>query len=140
MTAKLTIGKLARAAGVGVDTVRYYERIGLMPSPARSTGGYRLYGKKDLDHLRFIRNAQKLGFTLAEIKRLLTWMAENSDRSRVRELADRRLEEIDQQLADLQTHRDTLTRLFEACSGSGPLSGCPIIEAVIHPPSREQTS
>jgi MerR family transcriptional regulator, copper efflux regulator len=140
MTAKLTIGKLAAAADVGIDTVRYYERIGLMPSPARSLGGYRLYGQDDLKRLRFIRGAQQLGFSLAEIDRLLTWMAEDNDRSHVRRLAGQRLAEIDRQLADLQFHRDTLTHLIDACSGHGSLAGCPIIEAVLHSHPREHES
>jgi MerR family transcriptional regulator, copper efflux regulator len=140
MTTKLTIGKLATAADVGVDTVRYYERIGLMPSPARSMGGYRLYGRDDLERLRFIRSAQQLGFSLSEIERLLTWIAEDGDRACVRQLASQRLTEIDRQLADLKAHRDTLTNLIDACPGHGPLADCPIIEAVVHPHPREQKS
>ncbi len=135
MSSKMTIGQLASAAGVGVDTVRYYERIGLIPMPARSLGGYRLYAQADLERVEFIRSAQRLGFSLREIKRLLSLLAQDEDRMKVRQLATIRLDEIDRQLAELESHRDTLTGLIDACSGHGPLTECPIIEALLDPTS-----
>ena len=133
MTTHLTIGKLARAVDVPIDTVRYYERQGLMPAPVRGANGYRHYDAADLERLRFIRQAQKLGFTLAEIGRLLELVATDGARADVRALAGERLADIDQRLAELQRHRVVLSKLIETCSGRGTVSGCPIIEAVINP-------
>ena len=133
MTTHLTIGKLARAADVAIDTVRYYERLGLMPAPVRGANGYRQYAACDLERLRFIRQAQKLGFTLAEIGRLLELVATDGPRSEVRVLAGERLADIERRLAELQSDRAVLSQLIKACSGQGTVSGCPIVEAVINP-------
>ena len=125
---EMTIAKLARAGGVGVETVRYYQRRGLMPVP-RATGdsAYRHYGPDHLQRLRFIRRAQAAGFTLEEIGELLA-LDRASDRPRVRELAGKRLAALDAQLKDIEAARGALKRLLGACRGSdqGP---CPIIEA-----------
>lgn len=125
---EMTIAKLARAAGVGVETVRYYQRRGLMPVPR--AGGESAYRSYDADHvarLRFIRRAQAAGFTLEEIRELLA-LDRTSDRPRVRAMAAERLGALEQKIAELQEARAALTRLAKACGGSdnGP---CPIIEA-----------
>jgi len=127
----LTIGKLASAADVGVDTVRFYERAGLLKKPARTASGYRLYNAADAARLRFIRRAKALGFSLDEIVELLKLNDGGGRRSAVRALAQRRLAEIEQKLVDFSRMRDTLRRLVHKCHGDGSLEGCPIIDTVI---------
>lgn len=130
--ANLTIAKLAHAGGVGVETVRYYQRRGLIAEPERRSvgglgGGVRRYGEEDVRRLRFIRSAQTAGFTLEEIGELLQLDAVN-DRSRARTLARSRVAALDQRIADLTSARDALARLAQECgsSASGP---CPILAA-----------
>ena len=127
----MTIGQLARHAGVRVDTVRHYERIGLMPQPVRTAAGYRQYGPADLQRLRFIRQAKRLGFTLPDIARLLALVQSSADRREVREMAADRLAGIEQALAETTRLRDTLATLVDACRGSGPTADCPIVAAVL---------
>jgi MerR family mercuric resistance operon transcriptional regulator len=122
-----TIGGLAKAAGVGVETVRYYQRRGLLPEPTRSPGEVRRYGDEDLKRLRFIRSAQAAGFTLNEIKELLDLDA-TDDRPRARELAQARVAALDEKIADLREACDALAGLASACAKKrgGP---CPILGA-----------
>jgi MerR family copper efflux transcriptional regulator len=127
----LTIGKLAHAAGVGIDTVRFYERAGLLDKPRRTASGYRLYDGADVARLRFIRRAKALGFSLEEIAELLRLNDGGGRRGAVRALAGQRLAEIEQKLTELSRMRDTLRQLVSRCHGDGPLGGCPIIEAVV---------
>jgi Hg(II)-responsive transcriptional regulator len=127
----LTIGKLASAADVGVDTVRFYERAGLLKKPARSASGYRLYDAADAVRLRFIRRSKALGFSLDEIVELLRLNDGGGRRSAVRALAQRRLTEIEQKLVEISRMRDTLRRLVHRCHGDGSLESCPIIETVV---------
>jgi Hg(II)-responsive transcriptional regulator len=127
----LTIGKLAAAAGVGVDTVRFYERAGLLRKPVRTPAGYRMYAPGDAARLRFVRRAKALGFSLEEVGQLLRLNDGSGRRSSVRALAQRRLAEIEQRLAELTRMRKTLRHLLKDCHGDGPLDGCPIIEAVL---------
>jgi MerR family mercuric resistance operon transcriptional regulator len=121
-----TIGRLAKAAGVGVETVRYYQRIGVLPEPARPPGEVRRYGEEDLRRLRFIRSAQAAGFTLGEIKELLDLDA-SDDRARAHELARARVAALDEKIAELREARDALANLATACAGKrrGP---CPILK------------
>ena len=119
-----TIGGLAAAAGVGVETVRFYQRRGLLQKPSRNTG-VRRYDADDLRRLRFIKKAQVAGFTLEEIKELLA-LESTQDRSRARELALRRLVELDAKVAQLQVARNALQRLAEEC-GKGSSGPCPIL-------------
>lgn len=120
----LTIGKLAAAGGVSVETIRFYQRKGLLEQPPREIG-IRRYGSNDIRRLRFIRQAQAAGFTLEEIKELLELDA-SDDRSRARELAKVRIEALDAKIADLEQARNALERLARECShgSSGP---CPIL-------------
>jgi MerR family copper efflux transcriptional regulator len=127
----LTIGKLAREAGVGIDTVRFYERAGLLPKAQRTASGYRLYEPGDADRLRFIRRAKALGFSLDEITELLQLNSGKGTRASVRKLAQRRLDDLNQKLAEMTAIRDALAHLIKRCSGDGPVSGCPIIEGVL---------
>jgi MerR family mercuric resistance operon transcriptional regulator len=125
--ARDTIGGLAKAAGVGVETVRYYQRRGLLPEPARPPGEVRRYGADDVKRLKFIRSAQAAGFTLNEIGELIA-LDQSDDRARVRELADARVAAIDDKIEELREARDALAGLANDCASSrkGP---CPILKA-----------
>ena len=127
----LTIGKLAQAAEVGIDTVRFYERAGLLKKPPRTAAGYRLYAESDALRLRFIRRAKTLGFSLEQIAELLRLNDGGGRRGAVRALAEQRLAEIEHKLVELSRMRDTLRELVRQCHGDGSLAGCPIIEAVL---------
>ena len=127
----LTIGKLAAAAGVGVDTVRFYERAGLLKKPARTPSGYRMYAASDSARLRFVRRAKGLSFSLEEVGELLRLNDGRGTRASVRALTERRLAQIEQRVAELNRMRKTLRGLLHDCHGDGPLAGCPIIEAVL---------
>ena len=120
----LTIGELAAAGGVGVETIRFYQRKALLQTPERE-GGIRHYGREDVRRLRFIRQAQAAGFTLEEIRELLDLDA-GEDRSRARELAKARVEALDAKIADLRRARDALRRLASEC-GEGSTGPCPIL-------------
>ena len=120
----LTVGRLATAGGVGVETVRFYQRRGLLKTPTRDEG-IRRYGSEDVRRLRFIKQAQGAGFTLEQIKELLDLDASN-DRSRVRALANGRLVALDARIAELKQARDALKRLAHEC-GSGSPGPCPIL-------------
>lgn len=122
--ADMTIGSLAAAAGVGVETIRFYQRRGLLAEPPRA-GSIRRYGSGDLNRLRFIRRAQAAGFTLAEIAELIALDA-SDDRARARELASARIAALDAQIADLHQARAALSRLAKDC-GAGRDGPCPII-------------
>lgn len=127
----LTIGQLANEGGVGVETVRYYQRRGLLDTPARAgeglNGGIRRYDAGALRRLKFIRSAQAAGFTLEEIGELLALDA-SEDRARARALAQARIAALDAKIAELQTARAGLTRLAKEC-GSGEAGPCPILAA-----------
>jgi MerR family mercuric resistance operon transcriptional regulator len=120
----LTIGRLAAAGGVGVETIRFYQRNGLLQTPTRETG-IRRYDREDVRRLRFIRQAQAAGFTLAEIKELLALDA-GENRSRARELARRRIKVLDDKIAEMQRARDSLRRLASECA-EGSAGPCPIL-------------
>lgn len=120
----LTVGQLAAAGNVGVETIRFYQRKGLLQTPTRESG-IRRYGSEDLRRLRFIRQAQAAGFTLEEIKELLDLDA-GEDRRRARELAKSRVEALNSKITELERARDALQRLATECAagGKGP---CPIL-------------
>ncbi len=127
-----TISGLARSAGVGVETVRYYQRRGLLDTPARTggegpSGGIRRYGDEDARRLRFIRSAQAAGFTLEEIRELLELDA-GHDRERARALAKERIAALDTKIGELEAARQSLRKLAREC-GSGSSGPCPILAA-----------
>ena len=129
-----TVGQVARRAGVGIETVRFYERHGLLDEPERRESGYRQYGDPDVAVLRFIRRAKRLGFTLKEIKALLALRLDGSaTRSDVRAQAAAKVADIGAKIRDLQRMRDALSVLTAACHGDGPATGCPILEALDQP-------
>lgn len=137
---RLTIGRLARAAEVGIDTVRFYERAGLMPPAPRTASNYRLYGPADVERLRFIRRAKELGFSLEEIAELLRLSEGKGSRAGVKALAEKRLLDLDRKIRELTVLRNTLARYAKECSGSGPVEGCPIIGAVLAAADRKDHS
>ena len=130
--ASITIAGLAREGGVGVETVRYYQRRGLLDTPDRPNGagiagGVRRYGAQDVRRLRFIRSAQAAGFTLEQIGELLALDA-TDDRARARELATERIAALDEKIVDLKRVRASLLRLAQEC-GAGSTGPCPILTA-----------
>lgn len=125
-----SIGSLAKAAGVGVDAIRFYERVGLMPAPARSASGYRLYGAGARQRLEFIRRAQALGFSLEEIASLLKLSQPGGSVARARSLAARKLEVVEGKIAELERLRQALRSLVDQCSGAGDPAHCPILGAL----------
>ena len=125
-TTSLTIGMLAAAGGVGVETIRFYQRRGLLGMPTRSEG-FRRYGSDEVRRLRFIRQAQAAGFTLEQIKELLELDASH-DRARAHELAHKRVVALDAKIAELKQARDALKRLAREC-GSGAPGPCPILKS-----------
>jgi MerR family copper efflux transcriptional regulator len=125
----MTIGRLAKQAGVNIDTIRYYERNGLIPEPMRRLSGYREYDSTDTARLRFILRAKDLGFTLAEIGELLSLSADR-DVKGVKRRAEGRLAQVERKIKELQRVRRGLKTLIEACPGHGDLERCPIIAAL----------
>ncbi|MFI5010759.1 MAG: helix-turn-helix domain-containing protein [Hyphomicrobiales bacterium] len=126
----LAIGELGRATGTKAETIRYYERIGLMAAPARTRGNYRAYGPVHLGRLSFIRRARDLGFSLAQIRGLLS-LADQPDRSceAVDAIARQNLAEVERKLADLAALRRELDSIISQC-GHGTIAQCRIIEAL----------
>lgn len=128
----MKIGELASLAGVTVQTVRYYERRGLLGEPERRASGYREYGDAAVDRLRFIRRAQELGFTLAEIGELLVLRLDpGTTASAVKARASEKIDEIDRKIRDLTRIREALEHLAGRCRGGrGPTGDCPLLEAL----------
>ncbi len=125
----LTIGQLARRAGVGVETIRFYEREGLIAEPARRASGYRQYSTDAVRRVQFIRRAKDLGFTLKEIQELLELRVDpNSGCGDVREQARAKIRDIEQRIASLEEMKTALEGLANKCRGRGPTSECPILE------------
>lgn len=122
----LTIGKFAEAGGVGVETVRFYQRKGLLEVP-NDAGGIRKYGEEDLRRLNFIRKAQIAGFTLKEIEQLIL-LDSSHDRKQAREIASIRLHALDEKISELQQSRDFLKILVSKCAG-GDKGPCPILKS-----------
>jgi DNA-binding transcriptional MerR regulator len=125
----LGIGQLAKRGGVGIDTVRYYERNGLLTPRTRLASGYRRYGELELSRLRFIRRAQALGFTLKEVKELLG-LSGQRDVGRVKRSAQAKLADVERRIAALERVREGLANLIEACPGHGRAADCPILRAL----------
>lgn len=127
----LSIGQLAKRAGVGVETVRYYEREGLLAEPQRRQSGYRQYQSDTVDRLLFIRRAKELGFTLKEIKELLSLRVdEDKTCADVRQQAEAKIADIEDRIRSLQRMKRALVKVTSQCSGSGPTSECPILESI----------
>ena len=125
-----TIGYLARATGTKVETVRYYERIGLLPAPSRTPGNYRSYGRAHLERLGFIRRSRDLGFSLEAVRELLK-LSDGRDRpcGDVDQIARTHLADVDRKIADLVVMRDELNAIIDSC-GHGTVADCRIIGAL----------
>ena len=130
MSEQLTIGRLAKAAGVNIETIRYYERVGLLPAPARSPGGYRQYSTDHLKRLNFIRRARALGFSIGEVRTLLR-LADERKRpcAEVRVVADAHLKDVRAKITDLRRMERVLKATIARCA-SGERTHCPVIEAL----------
>ena len=127
----LTRGEVATEAGVNIETLRYYERRGLVPKPPRSVSNYRLYSEDTVRRVCFVKRAQELGFSLKEIKELLSLRATPKARcSDVRRQAEDKIQNIDGKIRTLRNMRKALSRLVDQCSGSGPVTACPILDAL----------
>jgi Zn(II)-responsive transcriptional regulator len=123
------IGQLAKRAGVAIDTVRYYERNNLLSPAGRLASGYRRYGEAELKRLRFIRRAKALGFTLADIRGLLSLSDERSV-AKVKKAAEAKLADVDRRIDELERIREGLRNLVKACPGHGRAESCPILNAL----------
>lgn len=129
----LTISQVATAADVNVQTIRYYERRGLFPTPRRRPAGYRQYADDAVARLRFIKHAQDLGFSLQEIQELLGLRVRHGAACDVVERKTRRkIEVVQQRIRDLQRMKRTLDRLAAACAARRPTDDCPILEVLEH--------
>lgn len=127
----LTIGRLAKQAGVNLETVRFYERRGLLPRPPRSTSGYRLFPPDAARRLRFIRRAQELGFSLTEIGELLSLrVSRRTTSADIRTRAEAKIVDIEAKLKSLESMKKTLRKLSRVCDGCSPVAECPILESL----------
>ena len=127
----LKTGQLAKQAGVNLQTVHYYERRGLLPEPPRRESGYRQYGKDDVARIEFIKRAQELGFTLNEILELLNLRVDpDTPCAVVKRRTDLKIIDVEEKLRSLKKIKKALNQLAASCSGRGPVSDCPILEAL----------
>jgi len=134
----LTIGKVAQRAGVGVETIRFYERQGLISEPPRKDSGYRLYSPDAVARIRFIRKAKELGFSLKEIKELLSLRIDPlTDCADIQERAEAKVRDIEGKIQTLQRMKKALANLVAACPGRGPVSKCPILDTLEDPAAHE---
>lgn len=125
----LTVSQLAREGGVNLQTVRYYERQGLIAPTARTEAGYRMFQPAAARQIRFIKRAQELGFSLSEIKELLSLRIDrHTTQADIRERAQAKLEDVAQKIRHLEAIHASLLRLIKSCRGCGPVSNCPILE------------
>jgi MerR family mercuric resistance operon transcriptional regulator len=126
----LTIGQVAKMGGVNIETIRYYERQGLLPLPPRRESGYRQYPEDTINRVRFIKRAQELGFSLKEVAELLSLrVGLNTTCGDVRKIADGKIAEIEGKIRTLERMRDALTHLVETCEESRQAEECPILWA-----------
>ena len=127
----MTSGRAAGRAGVNVETLRYYERRGLIPRPQRTVSNYRIYSEATVRRIRFIKHAQDIGFTLAEIKELLSLRATRGARcADVRKRAEAKIRDIERRMRDLEAMKTALADLVAGCSGRGALKECSILDAL----------
>lgn len=127
----LSIGQVAKRAGVGVETVRFYEREGLLEEPPRRASGYRQYSEEVVSRLRFIKRAQQLGFSLKEISELLLLRVDDQTScTEVKQRTEAKIAEVERKLVELQRMRQALLQLHSLCTGSGPIGRCPMLDAL----------
>lgn len=136
----LKIGEVAKSTGISVEAIRYYERLGLIREAPRTASGYRQFEPQVVRRLRFVQRAQALGFSLEEIRELLELrVSPEATSAEVRELAEAKLAQIEQKLADLVRIRDALVAVSCSCSGDGPVSECPILGAMTISDGEDET-
>ena len=124
-----TTAQLANEGGVNVETIRYYERHGLLPKPPRTPSGYRVFSEDAVTRLRFIKRSQELGFSLKEVKELLTLrVRQGSGCADVRRRAEAKIADVDEKVRHLLEIKKALVRLTDTCSGRGPISTCTILQ------------
>ena len=129
--AYLTRGQLAKKTGVNPETIRYYEKVGLLPEAIRTKSGYRLFSEEDVKRIKFIKKAKELGFTLKEIKELLQLRFETRGECKeVKKLAEEKLIDIQKRIEDLEKIKSTLKDLIEKCPEKGSILECPIISSI----------
>ena len=127
----LTIGQVASRAGVGIETVRFYEREGLLQEPPRRPSGYRQYSEQVIQRIHFIKRAQKLGFSLKEISELLMLRVDGQTScEEVKQHAELKIAEVERKLLELQRMRQALLQVAALCTGQGPASACPMLDAL----------
>ena len=127
----LSPGKLAKAADVNIETLRYYEKRGLLPEPPRKPSGYRIYPESTIERLKFIKGAQSLGFTLDEIRELLNMRLDtDTNRAQVRQRAAAKVEDIREKIRSLTAIEQALNHMINQCHGDGSTAECPILEAI----------
>ena len=127
----LTIGKVARRAGIGIETIRFYEREGLIEEPARKESGYRQFDEEVIRRLQFIRHAKELGFTLSEIKELLSLKLDpTTSCADIKGRTEAKIADVQSKIISLQRMREALQNLANACQGTGRTSECPILDAL----------
>jgi Hg(II)-responsive transcriptional regulator len=127
----LTTGQVAKSAHVNIETIRYYERRGLIPEPPRRESGYRQYPPDTINRIRFVKRAQELGFSLKEIQELLSLRLDPlTPAIEVRNKAEEKVHDIEQRIADLQRMKHALSHLIVQCNGHGTVDDCPIIQAL----------
>ena len=127
----MTIGQVARLAGVGVETIRFYEREGLLTKPKRRPSGYRVFTSDVVGRIQFIKKAKQIGFSLKEIRGLLSLKVDSrATKADVKKHVDAKIDEIDERLRDLKRMRGALVQLSDACTGKGPIGDCPILFAL----------
>lgn len=131
MMNRLKIGDVSRQAQVNIETLRYYERRGLLEKPPRSNSNYRLYPEEAVSRVRFIKRAQELGFTLKEIADLLSLRATlGAGCIAVRRRAEEKVTDVNEKIRTLEAMRTALSKLIAQCSGEGPITDCPILETL----------
>lgn len=127
----LKIGEVAERGGVNLETIRYYEREGILPKPPRLPSGYRMFPESAVSRVRFIKRAQELGFSLSEIKELLSLRIDHErDSGHVKELAQAKIADIEEKIRTLHRMKEVLTDLTDRCTGCGPTSECPILASI----------
>lgn len=136
----ISIGQLAASSGVGKETIRFYERQSLLPAPRRTASNYRRYAPDAVIRLQFIRRAKALGFTLDEIRELLSLQDASGDRAQAKQLAAHKLAAIRTRIDELTRMEATLADMHARCSGHGPVQGCPIIETLAGEPPNPDAS
>lgn len=138
--AALTIGQVARQAGVGVETVRFYEREGLLEEPPRRASGYRQYSEQVVKRIRFIKRAQQLGFSLKEIMELLMLRVDaHTSCEEVKQHTEAKIAQMEQKLLELQRMRQALLQVAALCTGQGPASACPMLDALDRQETNKQS-